>query len=182
MRRMICVAVAAGALWVAAVPAAMAGGGGCRTLPQSGSGSTVVMRASCFTPAVLWVDPGATVRFVNEDAIAHHVFGWPSLGLQSPDLRAGMSYEFTFTRAGVYPFACWLHPGMTGVVVAGSPLPSPGAIGTLGSSGEVLSPEETRAAARTAGSSAGAAGGAAALAGGVLGTAGYVIGRRRSQA
>ena len=36
------------------------------------------------------------------------------------DLNQGDTFTATFEEAGVYPYACWYHPGMTGAIVVGS--------------------------------------------------------------
>jgi plastocyanin len=97
-------------------------GGGCLhgTPATEGDGTVVEMVDACFTPAVLHVDPGATVAFVNRDGMNHQVAGvgdtWGSL----TELLPGDRVTYTFETDGVYLYSCWLHPGMVGAVVAGS--------------------------------------------------------------
>lgn len=184
MRRWSTAAIAAAVLGI--LPAtAVAGGGGCHSdSPTAGTGTRVSMRANCFGPSALWVEPDTTVRFINDDPVEHHVRGWPDR-VASATLRPGMSYEFTFTASGIYPYACWIHPGMTGVVVVGAPAAPSGTemLGSAGQSGEIRSAEETQALDQKPVASdrtdRGTVGGAAALAGAVLGTIGFVFGRRR---
>jgi plastocyanin len=97
---------------------ALAGGGGCTEL-TAGSGTTVEILYSCLTPTLIRVDPGATVTFVNRDDYRHVIAGagyaWSSDGY----LRADDAFAATFRRNGVYPFQCYLHPGMAGAVIVG---------------------------------------------------------------
>jgi plastocyanin len=100
------------------VPAS-AGGGGCVELTE-GSGTTVEILYSCITPTLIRVDEGTAVTFVNRDSYRHDIAGagyaWSSEGF----LGEGEAFTATFRRDGIYPFMCYLHPGMTGAVVVGT--------------------------------------------------------------
>ena len=103
-----------------AVPAtpASAGGGGCYSGVTQGTGTTVFLADACPTPTILQVAPGATVTFTNKDPFAHNIIGnqWGHYD----DLNQGDTFSATFDAAGVYPYACWYHQGMTGAIVVGS--------------------------------------------------------------
>lgn len=108
-------------LFLAALPLAPAeAGGGCHSDEVSGqptAGTDVLMERMCFSPAVLQVDPGTTVRFSNQDSVVHVVVGtgWGT-GDQIP---TGGTFEHRFSRSGTFPYSCYLHPGMNGAVVVG---------------------------------------------------------------
>ena len=97
-------------------------GGGCHShqaqSAQPVAGTEVRMERMCFTPAVLRVDPGATVRFSNEDPVVHVALG---TGWGSTEIPPGGSFEHRFPQAGTYAYSCYLHPGMNGAVVVGDP-------------------------------------------------------------
>ena len=116
-RRTLFVLAATGfaSLAVPAIPASA--GGGCRGPATTGSGATVELVGACFTPTTLRVAPGDEVTFVNVDPMTHNVLGggWGSLG----DLEPDDAFTATFADAGVYPYACSYHPGMTGAIVVG---------------------------------------------------------------
>jgi plastocyanin len=117
MRRAVAVASFAIAMAVLASPAAA--GGGCHRAGDGsteGTGDTVAFSMNCMTPTVLRVEPGATVTFVNQDEVQHNVFG---LGWGDDVVTTGERVERRFASAGVYPYACSLHPGMVGAVVVG---------------------------------------------------------------
>lgn len=99
-------------------PAALAGGGGCVEITE-GSSTTVELVDACITPTLVRVDPGATVTFVNRDEFRHVIagagYGWGSDGF----MRADEAFSARFRSDGVYPFQCYLHPGMTGAVIVG---------------------------------------------------------------
>jgi plastocyanin len=114
-RTMLFAAVAAVSWLAALAPAAEAGG--CGSDPTHGSGTVVSLEDMCIRPTVTTVDPGATITFVNRDPFDHNINGqgWGHWD----DLRPGERYAVTFTEAGIYPYACTLHPGMTGAIVVG---------------------------------------------------------------
>ncbi len=113
-------------------PMGSAAGGGCH---PNMNGALTVERltdpaktnatiAGCsFLPDVLYVDPGAEVRWFNKDPVPHSVTGthlsWGTEDLlQKSDVIA-----VKFDEEGVYPYYCLLHPGMAGTVVVGDPDP-----------------------------------------------------------
>jgi plastocyanin len=107
-----------------AVPAIEAGGGGggCAPRPRDGANEPVVITGMCFTPAVLYVQPGATVDWQQQDATAHNVtlFDGELVG-GSQALSPGDTVSRTFEAAGVFPYYCAIHPSMHGVIVVGDP-------------------------------------------------------------
>jgi plastocyanin len=118
LRRTVLV-LAATALATLVLPGVPAlAGGGCHTGATTGTGDTVEMRDACFTPTSLRIEPGGTVTFVNRDPMTHNV-GASQWGLLD-EMARGDAFTATFDEAGVYPYACSYHPGMTGVIVVGS--------------------------------------------------------------
>jgi plastocyanin len=100
---------------LAAAPASA--GGGCHAPATEGRGTTVALTDLCFTPTLLRVEPGSTVTFVNRDTMVHPLsrpggeWGW--------DGGVGERTTVRLDQAGTYPFFCYVHPGMVGVVVVG---------------------------------------------------------------
>jgi plastocyanin len=124
MRRTIAAAaVLLGALAVAGIPGAALAGGGCHGAPTPDRDATgneeVIVRMvdACFDATVTRVDPGAEVVFSNEDLATHNVGG--VLWGHFEDMNEGDTYTATFDEAGIFPFACSYHPGMTGAIVVG---------------------------------------------------------------
>jgi len=125
MRRgmLLCVMVGA-AIVVLGVPGAALAGGGCHSgvTQNDATGekvATVRMIDACFTASVTTVDPGTDVTFVNADfGLIHNVNGngWGHF----EDMDKGDAFTATFDGAGIYPFACQYHPGMTGAIVVGN--------------------------------------------------------------
>jgi plastocyanin len=127
-RLLVVVAAAGAAIGFAGVPAAA--GGGC-TEVISGKSRAVDLKALCVIPTLIRVPAGTEVTFVNRDATDHVIVGsgmtWGSDGT----MRQGDSFSATFERAGVYPFQCYLHPGMSGAVLVGD-ANGPGAASSFG--------------------------------------------------
>ena len=108
-------AVLAGLL--AAAPPAAAGGGGCHRPATEGRGTTLALSELCFSPTVLRVAEGREVTIVNRDQLDHPLarpggeWGWEG--------RVGDRTTVRLNGPGTYPFFCYAHPGMVGVVVVG---------------------------------------------------------------
>jgi plastocyanin len=110
-------AVLAGLLAAAPPAAAGGGGGGCHSPATEGRGATLALRDMCFSPTVLRVAEGSEVTIVNRDQLDHPL-GRPGgdWGWEGP---IGDRTTVRLDGAGTYPFFCYAHPGMVGVVVVG---------------------------------------------------------------
>ncbi|MFB8006772.1 cupredoxin family copper-binding protein [Nocardia sp. NPDC056000] len=69
-----------------------------------------------FAPATLTVPVGTTVTWTNRDEEPHNVAASDG-GFHSPNLGAGATYTFTFTKAGTFAYICAIHPFMHATVV-----------------------------------------------------------------
>jgi len=142
-----------------AVPAIDAGGGGhggCSQLPRDGAGQHVTIQDNCYSPAVLYIQPGESVTWANQDYYGHNVvtFDGELLGEQKPFLQGGFSgleegelLTYIFHEPGVVPYYCSIHPSMLGVVVVGHPTNEFGADSSLqanASSPQTESHQETQ--------------------------------------
>jgi plastocyanin len=115
-------------LVILAVGAAVAGrvlpvaaGGGCRGEASTAAQGTDVRMTghACFTPTVLYAQPGTTITWTNESSDIHDVAGATLEWGDYEEVRAGGSRSFTFEAPGTYPYYCFLHPGMVGAIVIG---------------------------------------------------------------
>jgi plastocyanin len=115
LRALVLVPAVLAATVLAAAPASA--GGGCHAPATEGRGTTIALTELCFTPTVLRVAPGSEVTIVNRDSTEHPLsrpggeWGW--------DGTAGARTTVRLDAAGTYPFFCYVHPGMVGVVVVG---------------------------------------------------------------
>ena len=85
-------------------------------------GRTVLIADARFVPADIGVFPGTTVVWTNTDQVQHNiesVDGPEKFGTGDHALDSNQSFRFTFTKRGVYHFACWLNGHMTGSVTVG---------------------------------------------------------------
>jgi plastocyanin len=107
----------------AARPTVVLAGGGCHAA-VTGSGATdgpttvVRMDVCSFEPTVARVPVGTSVTFLNTAPNEHVVVGRGN-SWGSELLAPGSELTHGFDAAGVYPFACSLHPGMVGAIVVG---------------------------------------------------------------
>ena len=73
-----------------------------------------------FGPTVAQVAVGAKVTFVNGPEFAHLVTGAnQAWGSRDAEIQPGGTVSYTFDKAGVYPYACALHRGMSGAIIVG---------------------------------------------------------------
>ncbi len=126
-RRSIVRRTVAGAVVLAAVVAALAGGAvslaGCGT-PAEANTVTVVMKGLRFEPSDITIDQGTKVIWINKDEGTAHsstAEGWEE-GTTDPTKWNSMpmnpdeSFEHVFDIAGTFDYFCMVHPYMKGVV------------------------------------------------------------------
>lgn len=110
------------------VPSAASAGGGCHNPTVADAvGTKIEMRNACFTPTVLRTEPGATVTWTNQDEFTHVVsgVGWAvatecgGKRCSFVEFAPGQSASVRFDQPGAYPYSCYLHPSMNGVVIVG---------------------------------------------------------------
>ena len=82
------------------------------TLPTNVS--TIIINNFAFSPANLTVKVGTTVTWQNEDTVLHLI---KSDLFNSPSLKTGDTFKFTFDNKGSYDYVCSLHPSMLGQII-----------------------------------------------------------------
>jgi plastocyanin len=85
-----------------------------------GSGRVFEMDQRCcrFSPHVLLVPAGATVRYLNSDPAVHNVHTYATKnGIKNSNLAAGSALELTLPKDEEFKVACDIHPWMNAYVV-----------------------------------------------------------------
>jgi plastocyanin len=120
MRRIALAVFAAALTFVALAAPSAAGGGHCinDSRPTEGTSPDVRIAKCQFMSALLRVPVGTTVRWTNDDVLPHVVSG-TGWGSAQSVLMNGDSFAHEFTEAGIFPYTCTLHPGMSAVVFVG---------------------------------------------------------------
>ena len=111
-------------LWLAVAPVTSAGDpcyhGFAMPEDTAAADVRVNLLPCAFTPTVTSAKVGATVTFFNGSDFTHLITGAnQSWGSRDTEIVPGKSVTYTFDTAGVYPYACALHRGMSGVIVVG---------------------------------------------------------------
>ena len=106
-------------------------GGGCHRPVTDETGTAVAMREMCFAPTLLYTRPGQSITWVNGDPFDHVLVGAQGSWGSFEEVGPGEKLSFRFSHPGVYPYACYLHPGMTGAVVVGNPKATAGDSSTI---------------------------------------------------
>ncbi len=70
---------------------------------------TVPISGGTYHPKLLTVKTGTTVIWVNRESEPHTVTSVRGL-FNSGHIMPGGHYRATFTKAGIYPYYCTLHP------------------------------------------------------------------------
>ena len=71
-----------------------------------------------FIPAVITINKGDTIRWVNNEKRQYHSVWFPSLEAEESDYFFPEEfYEKTFSESGEFSYRCGPHPKMTGKVI-----------------------------------------------------------------
>ena len=93
-----------------------------RTFPKADKPLVMSQKSLRFTPHILMVPAGTTVDFLNGDDVQHNIF-WPAINgdkALSHTLGTwpkGQTRMFEFTKAGIVPLLCNVHPEMAGFII-----------------------------------------------------------------
>jgi plastocyanin len=143
----IVAAFGSAALW-GGTGIASAGGGCHATGATTSSGSAVELSDLCFDSTVLYVKPGTDVTWTNRDPLGHNVVGVAATwGDPELTLNQGDTVSYRFDENGVYPYACWIHPGMIGAIVVGDGIGTGSGGVVSGTAAEAVEPASTEAVA-----------------------------------
>jgi len=77
----------------------------------------VWIQGMVFTPSIITVSAGTSIKWTNQDAITHTVTS-DSTMFNSGEIAPGGTFVYVFNTAGVFKYHCSIHPTMTARVVA----------------------------------------------------------------
>ncbi len=72
-----------------------------------------------FTPAILAITQGDTVKFLNHDTVAHNVYTPDGEAYNLGTFKPGQDASYTFKKTGAYSQLCSIHPEMLGYIFVG---------------------------------------------------------------
>ena len=89
---------------------------------DSGVVEVAAMGDLTFSPADVTIEPGTTVRWVNNSDLFHTVTPDGHSEWSHQDLASGATFEHTFETEGTFPYYCEPHlsQGMTGTITVES--------------------------------------------------------------
>jgi plastocyanin len=93
--------------------------GGSATEPASASGGKTVqvqMKDILFVPEKITARVGQTVRWTNEDDVAHTVKAKKGADFESKAVSKGGTYKAKLTKTGTIDYVCTIHPSQTGTI------------------------------------------------------------------
>jgi plastocyanin len=81
---------------------------------SSGSGTvTIKMQNIAFAPTSVTVKKGQTVKWVNEDTVAHNVTAKKGATFKSSTFPKGGTFTWKANTTGTIDYVCTIHPNMT---------------------------------------------------------------------
>jgi plastocyanin len=87
---------------------------------KAGKTTAVSMKNIQFSPKALTVAKGTTVKWTNDDSVAHDVTKksgpGPDFSSGSGNLARGATYQQTLNTPGTIKYVCTVHPGMAGTI------------------------------------------------------------------
>jgi plastocyanin len=69
-----------------------------------------------FAPRDVTVKVGATIKWTNQDSVAHNVTATGGASFKSSNFGKGGTYQFRARAPGKIAYVCTIHPGMDGTL------------------------------------------------------------------
>jgi plastocyanin len=93
-------------------------GGASKDAATASGGKTVAvkMKDILFVPEMVTARVGQTVRWTNEDSVAHTVKAEHGASFASKALSKGDTYEQKVTKPGRISYMCTIHPNQKGTI------------------------------------------------------------------
>lgn len=80
------------------------------------AGNEVFIQGMAFSPNILTITAGTTVKWTNKDAMVHTVTSDTNV-FDSGNIAVDGTYSYTFNDAGTFAYHCTIHPSMKATVV-----------------------------------------------------------------
>jgi plastocyanin len=77
----------------------------------------IKMQSIQFSPPSVQVKVGQTIKWTNDDSVAHNVTAKSGASFASSNFSQGGTYTFKVTKPGTISYVCTIHPGMAGTIV-----------------------------------------------------------------
>jgi plastocyanin len=88
--------------------------GGCSPAPQRHAVYTVEIRDMKFVPERIIVNKGDTIKWINNDMVAHDITEQPGKSWSSGSLASGGTWKLVVSKSADY--YCSIHTVMTGKI------------------------------------------------------------------
>lgn len=83
--------------------------------------NTILIQGSSFQPAILTVNKGTTVTWINKDSFAHTVTSGispnPDGAFNSSNISKDQSFTFKFDNVGSFDYFCMIHLSMNAKII-----------------------------------------------------------------
>lgn len=89
---------------------------GATTAKPAGGVVEVKMKDIEFVPADITGKVGDTVKWTNDDAVAHTVTATSGEDFDSGTVEGGGTYEYKLDKAGKIDYVCTIHPNQKGTI------------------------------------------------------------------
>ncbi len=92
-----------------------------KSVPGTYAPRTVSMdqRGMKFIPRVMTITQGDTVKFLNNDNVAHNVYSPDGEGYNLGSFKQNQDASYTFKKQGAYAQLCSMHPEMLAYIFVG---------------------------------------------------------------
>jgi plastocyanin len=111
--------LAAGALAAGGGATAYGAGAHAPAAHAAAARANVKITNFAFKPGTIHVKPGQTIRFVNNDSVAHTVTATKGAHFDSGNLKPGKAFSVKAGKAGTIRYICLIHPDMKGSIKVG---------------------------------------------------------------
>lgn len=88
--------------------------------PKTGAAASgtvaIKMQSIQFSPKSVTAKVGQTVKWTNDDSVAHNVTAKSGETFKSSTFGPGGTYSYKLDKAGTITYVCTIHPGMEGTI------------------------------------------------------------------